>query len=108
MTSAGRCGRRGRWVGGRHGGVSDRGCLIAWGRCIQAGKHCAVADLDVTGSRIHIHFQPESVDRYPMAQGGTRAVTHIDHLANILQRTPERFPDFGLTLLGDTPSRTGN
>ena len=58
--------------------------------------------------RIRLHFRPGPTDLFPMARDGIWAVTHIDDLADILQRTPERFPDYALTRYGDTPDRTGN
>ena len=58
--------------------------------------------------RIRLHFQPVPTDPYAMARDGIWAVTHIDDLADILRRTPERFPDYALTAWGDTPDRTGN
>ncbi len=58
--------------------------------------------------RIRIHFRPGPADPFPMARDGIWAVTHIDDLADILRRTPGRFPDYTLTAWGSTPDRAGN
>ena len=58
--------------------------------------------------RIRYHFQPEPTHPFPMARDGIWSVTCVDDLADILRRTPERFPDYTLTAWGGTPDRDGN
>lgn len=58
--------------------------------------------------RIRHHFQPGPADPYPMAREGIWMVTGVDDLADILRQRPERFPDYALTMLGDSPDRAGS
>ena len=43
-----------------------------------------------------------------MARGGIWAVTHPDDLIEVLGRSPDRFPDYALTAIGDVPDRAGD
>ena len=58
--------------------------------------------------RIRYHFQPTQADPFPMARDGIWTVTRIDDLADLLRRTPDRFPDYALTAIGEYPGRTGD
>ena len=68
-------------------------------------RHGSTATIDY---RIRYHFQPEPTDPFPMARDGIWSVICVDDLADILRRTPERFPDYALTALGNSPKRAGN
>ena len=58
--------------------------------------------------RIRFHFQPGPADPFPMAREGIWSVTSVDDLADILRRTPERFPGYTRTALGDAPDSASN